>query len=79
VQPEKKKGLITSIRAVSLVGSFGLMMGAAILLGYYLGSYIDHKLGTSPWFMLIFLILFMMGAFIKFIQSTKEITNEPKK
>ncbi len=70
-----KKGLGKSFRAVSLVGSFGLMMGAAILVGYYLGSYIDKKLGTAPWFMLIFLLAFIAGAFIKFIQSTREIND----
>ena len=70
---QKRKGLAKSLRALSLVGSFGFMMGASILAGYYLGIYIDEKLGTSPWFMLICLILFMVGAFIKFIQSIKEI------
>ena len=68
-----KEGLKKSLRAVSLIGSFGFMMGASIFVGYYLGSYIDKKFGTSPWFMLLFLILFMIGAFIKFIQSIKEI------
>ena len=60
------------------IGSFGLMMGASILIGYYLGSYIDRKLGTSPWFMLVFLILFIVGAFVKFIQSIKEINDNDK-
>jgi F0F1-type ATP synthase assembly protein I len=78
VQP-KKKGFVKPIRAVSLVGSFGLMMGAAVLIGYYLGSYIDRKLGTSPWGMLAFLILFIVGAFVKFIQSTKELSDDKEK
>jgi F0F1-type ATP synthase assembly protein I len=65
----KKKEFSTVGRSLSLVGSFGLTMGAAILIGYYLGSYIDRKLGTAPWFMLVFLILFMIGAFIKFVQE----------
>ena len=64
---------------MTLVGSFGLMMGASIFVGYYVGSYIDQRFGTDPWFMLIFLILFMIGAFIKFIQSTKEVCDTEKK
>ena len=74
----KKKGIVKSFRTVTFIGSFGLMMGASILIGYYLGSYIDRKLGTSPWFMLVFLILSIVGAFVKFIQSIKEINDNDK-
>ena len=70
---KKKKGIGKSLQALYVVGSFGLTMGASILLGYWLGSYIDRRLGTSPWFMLLFLLLFMVGAFIKFFQAIKEI------
>ena len=72
--PEKKNRGKT-LRAVSLVRSFGLTMGAAILLGFYVGSYLDGKLGTDPWFMVLFVILCIVGAFIKFVQSTKTIDN----
>jgi len=51
-------------------------MAAAILLGYYLGSYLDQKLGTAPWLMMLLLILFIIGAFIKFWQSTKEVSKD---
>lgn len=71
-----KKVLKKSLRSVSLVANFGFTMAAAIFIGYYLGCYIDGKLGTSPWFMLIFLILFMAGAFIKFLQSVREVNND---
>lgn len=74
MQPAKK-GLGKALRAVSLVGSFGLMIGAAILLGFYLGSYLDRKLGTAPWLMLLFVLLCIVGAFIKFVQSTKAMDN----
>ena len=66
---EKDRSKLSSIREVSRIGSFGLMMGAAIFLEYFLGSSIDRWLGTYPWFMLLFLVLFMMGAFIKFFQD----------
>ena len=75
MQP-KKTGITTSLRALSLIGSFGLTMGAAILMGYYFGSYLDRTFGTEPWLMLLFLLLFMVGAFIKFIQSTREVLSD---
>jgi len=65
----KDRGKLRAIREVSRIGSFGLMMGAAIFLGYFLGSSIDHRLGTHPWFMLLFLVLFMIGSFVKFFQD----------
>jgi len=71
-----KKDLKGSLGALSQVGSFGFIMAAAILMGYYSGSYIDRKLGTEPWFMLLMLILFIIGAFIKFVQSIKEVSGE---
>ena len=73
---QKKQDLGKSVRALSLVGNFGLTMGAGIVIGYYTGSYIDSRLGTEPWFMLVLVLLFMAGAFIKFIQTTREVNND---
>ena len=79
MKPDTKKDLSNVIKSVSHIGSFGLTMGACILAGYYLGSYIDRKFDTSPWFMIILVLLFMLGAFIKFVQETRAATdNEPE-
>ena len=75
----KKNSLVDSLGAVSKIGSFGFIMAAAIFMGYYLGSYIDRKLDTEPWFLLLFLILFIIGAFIKFVQSIKEVNGKTNK
>jgi len=74
----KKKEYSGIAKSFTLVGSFGLTMGVAILIGYYLGNYLDGLLGTAPWLMLLFLILFMIGAFVKFIQETREVKIEKK-
>jgi ATP synthase protein I len=76
MKPETKKDLSNVIKSVSHIGSFGLTMGACILMGYYLGSYIDAKLGTAPWFMVVLVLLFMVGAFIKFVQETKAVSDK---
>ncbi len=75
MKPETKKDLSKVINSVSHIGSFGLTMGACILLGYYLGSYLDRKLDTAPWCMIVLVLLFMLGAFIKFVQETKAETD----
>ena len=80
MKPDTKKDLSNVIKSVSHIGSFGLTMGACILLGYYLGSWIDRKLDTAPWFMMLLVLLFMVGAFIKFVQETKAVNdNKPEK
>lgn len=75
-RPSRKINIKGSLDALSQVGSFGFIMAAAIFMGYYTGSYIDRKLGTEPWFLLLFLILFIIGAFIKFVQSAKEVSDK---
>ena len=74
----KKNSLVGSLGALSKVGSFGFIMAAAIFMGYYIGSYLDRKLDTEPWFLLLFLILSIIGAFIKFVQSVKEVSGKKK-
>ncbi|MCX5899636.1 MAG: AtpZ/AtpI family protein [Proteobacteria bacterium] len=76
MKPDTKKDLSNVIKSVSHIGSFGLTMGACILMGYYLGSYIDSKLGTAPWFMMVLVLLFMLGAFIKFVQETRSVSDK---
>ncbi|MBN2106317.1 MAG: AtpZ/AtpI family protein [Deltaproteobacteria bacterium] len=76
MKPDTKKDLSNVIKSVSHIGSFGLTMGACILMGYYLGKYIDGKLGTAPWFMVVLVLLFMVGAFIKFVQETKAVSDK---
>jgi F0F1-type ATP synthase assembly protein I len=75
----KKNSLVGSLGALSKVGSFGFIMAAAIFMGYYIGSYLDKKFDTEPWFLLLFLILSIIGAFIKFVQSVKEVSGKKNK
>ena len=52
---EKKSGnWVKSLgNAVSMAASFA----AAVALGYFVGSYLDSRLGTEPYLMLILLLL----------------------
>jgi F0F1-type ATP synthase assembly protein I len=75
----KKNSLVGSLGALSKIGSFGFIMAAAIFMGYYIGSYLDKKFDTEPWFLLLFLILSIIGAFIKFVQSVKEVSGKKNK
>ena len=66
-------------RILGMVGSFGFTTAAAIAVGYFLGSYLDRKLNTFPWFMMIFILLGIIGSFIEFFKLIKKLSGESKK
>jgi F0F1-type ATP synthase assembly protein I len=66
-------------RIIGLVGSFGFTTAGAMAGGYFLGSYLDKKLNTAPWFMLSFIILGIAGSFIEFFKLIKKLSRENDK
>ena len=65
-------------RILGLVGSFGFTTAGAMAGGYFLGSYLDRKLNTAPWFMLSFVMLGIIGSFIEFFKLIKKLMGESK-
>lgn len=63
-------------RILGMVGSFGFTTAGAIAGGYFLGSYLDKKLNTAPWFMLSFILLGIAGSFIEFFKLIKKLSRE---
>lgn len=70
----KREGLKKAYRAFAMFGSFGFIMGASILVGLFIGSYLDKRLGTEPWFLIIFLFLAIIGAFVEFFTTFQRFT-----
>ena len=68
-----------ALYALSHVASFGLLVGAAVLIGYYFGTWLDSVCGTTPWLMVTSLVLFIVGAFVKFIQITGDLAKREKR
>ena len=69
---------IGSLGMVSRIGSFGLMMGVSIFMGYLLGSYIDQKLETSPWFMMLSVVLCIVAAFMNFFRHVVTLSGSTR-
>ncbi|MFQ6079144.1 MAG: AtpZ/AtpI family protein [Thermodesulfobacteriota bacterium] len=65
----KREGLTKAYRAFAMFGSFGFIMAASILVGYFIGSYLDKQFDTEPWFLIIFLFLAIIGAFIELFKT----------
>jgi ATP synthase protein I len=66
-----KKGNTGSFGGLSYVLSFGFTMAAAIIIAYFLGTWLDRKFGTEPWCLIGFLLWFIGAAFVKLFQVTK--------
>ena len=69
LKSRKIESSLNSLQSLRRIGAFGLMMGASILAGYYLGSYIDRLLGTYPLFMMVLIILCIVGGFIQLFRD----------
>ena len=53
-------------RAFVLVSQLGLSMAGCVVVGLFIGIYLDRWLGTSPWMMVVFLFI-GAGAAVKLI------------
>lgn len=51
------------MRALSMFTQIGIMIAASILIGVFLGRFLDNLLGTSPWLLLLFSFLGVGAAF----------------
>jgi ATP synthase protein I len=51
------------IKSLGFLSGVGISMVAAILIGMTMGYYLDQWLGTSPWFLLLFLLFGIIAGF----------------
>lgn len=51
---------------------FGFEFAATIVAGVLVGNYLDQRLGTSPWVMLVLTLGAMVGAVQRLISSLKK-------
>ncbi len=72
----KKPGTSRRFFRAAGLASVGLEMGVAVVLGWWFGQYLDRKLGTEPWLMVVFLLFGVAAAFKAIIRTTKQIQRE---
>ncbi len=66
---------VKMLRDLASVGSFGFLMAGAILFGYFFGNYLDDYFGTSPIFLILFLVLGIVGGFMEYLKILKKVIN----
>jgi F0F1-type ATP synthase assembly protein I len=61
--PSKRGEKYVLIRQVGLLTAVPFVLAVAPLIGFFAGRFLDQKLGTDPWLMIILIVLgFVAGA-----------------
>ncbi|MCC6543306.1 MAG: AtpZ/AtpI family protein [Nitrospirae bacterium] len=56
------------VRQVGLYTGIPVLLVAGPAIGFFIGNYLDKKLGTDPWFMIFFIVV----GFVASIRQTIE-------
>lgn len=64
------------MRKVGLASSIGLVMVISIFIGYFVGSWLDKKLGTTPWLMMILTLMGIAAGFIEMIKIVQQLSKD---
>ncbi|KPJ49293.1 MAG: hypothetical protein AMJ41_03200 [candidate division Zixibacteria bacterium DG_27] len=59
---KRKDDRSVGYRQIGLLTLIPIIMVVAPLLGYFLGSFLDEKLGTEPYLMIVFIVFGFVAA-----------------
>jgi F0F1-type ATP synthase assembly protein I len=65
---EKKEDKYSFYKQLGILTTIPIILAVGPILGYFVGNYLDQKLSTSPYLMIIFIIF-------GFIASGKQVYN----
>lgn len=80
-RPERPKSKIRQAYEIGLVSSVGIEFALAVVIGWAIGHYLDGKLGTDPYLMLLFLVFGVAAGFkalIRVARETRDASDDPK-
>lgn len=55
------------------LSTVGLELGFSVLIGLFIGQYLDEWLGTEPWLLLLFLIFGMVAGFRSIFRLLRDL------
>ena len=59
---DEKKQRRELMHAISFLSQIAVTMAASVLIGVFLGRFLDKLLGTTPWLLLVFSLLGVIAA-----------------
>lgn len=63
-------------RKAWLASSIALVLVVSIIIGWAIGSWLDARLGTTPWLMLVFTLFGIIAGFIEMIKIAQQLSKE---
>lgn len=72
---DKSKG-DSSYQYFNFVFSFGITMAITLFLTYHGGTWLDRRLGTAPWCMLVLVILGLVASIRVLIRDLNNLNKE---
>ena len=60
-------------RSLSLLSQIGVTIIACVVIGVFLGRFLDGLFNTSPWLLLIFTLLGAAAAFKSILELSKKV------
>ena len=63
-------------RRLAELSSLGLVLPSSIAIGLFFGYFLDRRLGTSPWLLLVFLILGIASGLLSLFRALKKYMKE---
>ena len=66
------------VKALSIITQLGFTVAACVLVGVFLGRFLDNLLGTSPWLLLLFSLLGVGAAFKSIFDLIPKPNEKPK-
>jgi ATP synthase protein I len=69
-----KEDKARSVRKAAMLSSLGLILVCSTFVGYFFGAWLDTKLGTEPYLMLVFTLLGIGGGFAEVFRMVAKYT-----
>jgi F0F1-type ATP synthase assembly protein I len=52
------------------------VLAVSIAIGYFFGSWLDKKFGTTPWLMLVFTLMGIAAGFIEMFKLAQQLSKD---
>ncbi|NLC58048.1 MAG: AtpZ/AtpI family protein [Armatimonadetes bacterium] len=64
------------VRNVALASQVGIFLAVAIAIGWFIGQWLDARLGTTPWLTVLFTLLGTAAGFIELFRVALRIVRD---
>lgn len=64
------------LKNAGLASTIGILLVVSTVIGYAFGNWLDKKLGTAPWLMLVFTILGIVAGFIEMFRIVNRMAED---